>query len=139
VDGGNINIKNPQEGLYYRLSARTGPDGTADITIQQYLDADYSSVINEEKMNVRLDSRAKRSSLASFGITLDGERHSRAELRSGPPPTLNKSVGGACCIDCGDGWVVCCGVEIFEPGWLACCSIDTSCATCDVCAWWIEN
>jgi hypothetical protein len=138
VDGGNVNIKNTQEGLYYRLWARTAPDGTVDLTVQQYLDAEYSTVVNEERMNVSLDGRAKRSSMASFGITLDGVRRARAELRSGPAPTLNKAVGGACCIDCGDGWVVCCGVAIFEPGWIACCSIDTWCAWCDVCAWWLE-
>ena len=137
VDGGNINIKNSQEGLYYRLYAKKGPDGIAEITIQQYLDADYSRVVNEERMNVPLNGRAKRSSLATFGISLDGERWARAEFRPGAPPTLDKSIGGACCIDCGDGWEVCCGVAIFEPGWVACCSIDTWCAWCDVCAWWL--
>jgi hypothetical protein len=138
VDGGNINVKNAEEGLYYRISAKTAPNGTVDLTIQQYLDAEYSAVLNEERMNVSLDGRAKRSSLAAFGITLDGVRRARAELRSGSSPSLNKAVGGACCIDCGDGWVVCCGVAIFEPGWIACCEIDTSCASCAVCAWWLD-
>src|SRR5215210_5292297 len=52
VDGGYINIKNTKDGLYYRLSARTGRNGTADVTLKQYLDADFSSVIAEERMNV---------------------------------------------------------------------------------------
>jgi hypothetical protein len=127
--------------LYYRLSARTGKNGTAEVTIKQYLDAQYSSVINEEKMNVPLNGVTKSFSLAPFGITLDGERRARAEYRPGLPPTLDKQqgVGGACCIDCGDGWVVCCGVGVFEPGWIACCWIDTSCATCEVCAWWLPE
>ena len=137
VDGGNINIKNTQEGLYYRVSAKKAPDGSVDLTVQQYLDAEYTSVVNEERMNVSLDGRAKRASTAPFQISLDGERRARAEFRSGPAPSLNKAVGGACCIDWGDGWEVCCGVAIFDPGWVACCSIDTWCAWCDVCAWWL--
>lgn len=138
VDGGHINISNEQEGLYYRLYARTGEDGTAEITIKQYLDAEFSVAVHEESLNVPLNGRAKRSSMAPFQISLDGVQRTRAEFRPGPPPNLNKSVGGACCISCGDGWVVCCGVEIYEAGWLACCSIETWCATCDVCAWWAE-
>lgn len=138
VDGGSINIKNAQEGLYYRLSAKAGDEGTAEVTLRKYLDAEYSVMINEEKVDVPLGGvMAKRFSGAPFGITLDGERRTRAEYRPGLPPTLSKSVGGACCIDCGDGWVVCCSVEIFEPGWLACCEIDTACATCTVCAYWV--
>jgi hypothetical protein len=141
VDGGNINIKNVQQGLYYRLSAKLREDGTAEVKVQQYADAKYSAVINEERMNVPLNSVAKSFSKAPFGITLDGERKARADYRPGLPPTLTKEepVGGACCIDCGDGWEVCCGVEIFEPGWIACCSIDTDCASCAVCAWWLEE
>lgn len=138
VDGGNINVKNAEEGLFYRISAKSAPDGTVDLTIQKYLDAEYSSVLNEERVNVSLDGRTKRSSLAAFGINLNGVKRARAELRSGPSPALNKAVGGACCIDCGDGWEVCCGVAIFDPGWIACCSIDTSCASCAVCAWWLD-
>ncbi|HSS76059.1 MAG TPA: hypothetical protein VLV54_04865 [Thermoanaerobaculia bacterium] len=139
VDGGHINIKNSQENLYYRLYAKKGDEGTAEVTVKQYLDAEYTVVVNEERMDVPLGGGiAKRFSVAPFGLTLDGERRTRAEYRPGLPPTLDKSVGGACCIDCGDGWIICCGVEIFEPGWIACCQIDTSCATCTVCAWWLE-
>ncbi|HEY2290195.1 MAG TPA: hypothetical protein VGM86_05770 [Thermoanaerobaculia bacterium] len=138
VDGGNINVKNAQENLYYRVSARRAPDGTVDLTIQQYLDVEYTTVVHEERMNVSLDGRAKRVPTTPFQISLDGERRARAEFRPGPSPALDKSIGGACCIDCGDGWEICCGVEIFEAGWMACCSIDTSCAWCEVCAWWAE-
>lgn len=140
LDGGHINIRNPQLGLYYRLSARTAKDGIAEVTVRQYLDAEYTVMVDEEKADVSLgNDKAMRFSKAPFGITLDGERRTRAEYRPGRPPTLDKSVGGACCIDCGDGWIICCGVDIYEPGWIACCEIDTSCATCTVCAWWFEN
>jgi hypothetical protein len=135
-DGGYINIKNKKQGLYYRLSAKTGKDGAAEITLQQYTDADYSAVVSEDRMNMVLDGTAKQSAIAPFRFSLDGQRTARAEQRSGTMPF--DMIGGFCCIDCGDGWEVCCGVMIFEPGWLACCSIDTSCAWCEVCAWWTE-
>src|SRR6185369_14517451 len=43
VDGGNINIKNTHENLFYRVSAKRAPDGSVDLTVQQYLDAEYTS------------------------------------------------------------------------------------------------
>src|SRR5262245_49806318 len=49
VDGGNINIKNAQENLFYRVSARRAQDGTVDLTIQQYLDVEYTTVVHEER------------------------------------------------------------------------------------------
>ena len=133
MDGGHLNITNKRENLYYQLHARTTEDGTAELTLEQYLDPEYSVKVAEEEMNVAFDGKSKRSSLAGFRIALDGERMTRAEYR--PDYVLNKSIGGECCIDCGYGWEVCCGVEVFERGWMACCSIDTSCAWCEVCAW----
>jgi hypothetical protein len=133
MDGGHINIANTREGLFYRLHARTGEDGVAEVTIERYLDAEYSVMVDAERMDVPLDGTTKRSSLAPFRFTLDGERKALAEYRNGPAP--NKAIGGECCIDCGDGWEVCCGVAVYERGWAACCEIDTSCAWCEVCAW----
>lgn len=136
IDGGHLNIKNTQENLFYRLSARTIENGQVEVTIQQFLDADYTVVLNEERLETSLDGQTKRTSLAPFRFTLDGEKKRTAEIRTGVPK--REAVGGACCIDCGDGWVTCCGVAIYEEGWIACCSIDTWCAWCDVCAWWLE-
>lgn len=140
MDGGYINIKNVQEGQFYRLWAKTGEDGLVEVTIERYLDADFSLVVAEEKMDVALDGSTKRSSLAPFRFTLDGERKARAERRAGRLAP-NKDVSGECCIDCGEGWEVCCGVTVYESSvyeaeeWIACCEIDTSCAWCEVCAW----
>ncbi len=128
-DGGFLNIKNAQEGLFYRLYVRTGADGTAEVTVKQYLDADHSVEIAKDEMNVRIDSKFKGSSLAPFQFTLHGERTARATFR----PAAEKYI--ECCIDCGEGWEVCCGVEENEPGWITCCEIDTSCAWCEVCEW----
>lgn len=129
MDGGFLNIKNSQAGLYYRLYARTGEDGTAEITLKQYRDADYSVEIARDEMNTPLDSKFKRSWLAPFQFTLHGERVALAKLR----PAAEKYI--ECCIDCGDGWEICCGVEETESGWMTCCEIDTSCAWCEVCEW----
>jgi hypothetical protein len=82
-----------------------------------------------DEMKVPIDSRFKRSWLAPFQFTLHGERTALAQLRSAR--ALEKYT--ECCIDCGEGWEVCCGVEETEPGWETCCSIDTSCAWCEVC------
>ncbi|HEY9420686.1 MAG TPA: hypothetical protein VIW92_04665 [Thermoanaerobaculia bacterium] len=128
-DGGFLKITNSQEGLFYRLYARTGEDGTAQVTLKQYLDADYSKEIAADERNVPLDSKFKRSRLAPFQFTLHGERMALAKIR--PSGGFEKYI--ECCIDCGDGWEVCCGVEENEPGWETCCTIDTSCASCEVC------
>jgi len=136
ADGGYINIKNKKDDLYYRLSARTGKDGTSEVTLQQYVDAEYSFVVAEDRQVVSLDGQARETSIAPFRFSLDGQRMARAEYRQGPVPF--SMIGGFCCIDCGMGWEVCCEVMILEPGWLACCSIDTPCAWCEVCAWWLN-
>jgi len=130
-DGGFLRIKNSHDGLFYRLYVRTGEDGTAEVTLKQYRDAENTVEIAEDAMNVPLDSKFKSSWLASFQFAFHSERMALAKFRSGSP--LEKSI--ECCIDCGDGWEVCCGVEVYEPGWIACCSIDTWCAWCDVCEW----
>lgn len=137
VDGGFINIKNEEQQQYYRLWARTGEDGMAEVTVEKYLDAEFTTLVNSERIDTALDGRTKRATVAPFKFTLDGVRHTRAEIRKGRP-VQNKMIAGECCIDCGDGWVVCCGVAIYEAGWMACCEIDTSCAWCQVCAWWAE-
>lgn len=130
-DGGFLRIRNSQEGLFYRLYVRTGEDGTPVVTLKQYRDADYSVEMAADEMDVPIDSKLKRSWLAPFQFTLHGERMALAKFR--PGPALEKSI--ECCIDCGEGWEVCCGVEENEPGWITCCSIDTSCAWCEVCEW----
>lgn len=139
-DGGNINIKNEKEGLYYRLSARSGVAGTVEVKVERFGAADYSLAVAEERLTVGLDGSRTRSSIAPFQFSFDGVQKGRATLRSGPHPEAGfaESVEGACCISCGDGWIICCGVGIYEPGWIACCSIDTWCAWCEVCAWWLE-
>jgi len=130
-DGGFLRIKNSQTGQFYRLYVRTGENGTAEVTLKQYSDADGSVEIAEDTMNVALDSKLKSSWLAPFQFSLHGERMALAKFRPSAPH--EKYI--ECCIDCGDGWEVCCGVEVYEPGWIICCSIDTSCAWCDVCEW----
>jgi hypothetical protein len=138
-DGGNINIKNEKEGLYYRLSTRSGVAGTVEVTIERFGAADFSLPVAEERMMVALDGGRHASSIAPFQFALNGVQKGRAVLRSGPHPDFATDwVEGACCISCGDGWIICCGVGVYEPGWIACCSIDTSCAWCEVCAWWIQ-
>ncbi|HEV8579185.1 MAG TPA: hypothetical protein VGX68_08880 [Thermoanaerobaculia bacterium] len=130
-DGGFLRIRNTKEGLFYRLYVRTGEDGTAEVTLKQYSDANYSVEMAADEMNVPLDSRLKRSWLAPFQFTLHGEQMALAKFR--PAAAREKYI--ECCIDCGEGWEVCCGVWEEEPGWMTCCSIDTSCAWCEVCEW----
>lgn len=133
MDGGFLKIRNSQEGLFYRLYVRTGEDGTADVTLKQYRDANYSEEIAAHEMNTPLDSRFKSSWLAPFQFTLHSEQTALAKFRPGPGTARQKYT--ECCIDCGEGWEVCCGVAEFESGWMTCCEIDTSCAWCEVCEW----